>query len=214
MYKFRSLLPIAAILILISACSSSSKMTNSWKEPSYETRYFEKVATVALSENSIHRNIAELEMVKALGTIGVKGTSSAAFIQPEDTLLPDAELIKKFTDQGCDGILTVRVFKVENEKSIVTNYQSSPSMHMGFGGYYGWGMGYTYSFPSSSTSYVQETTNIFLETNFYDVSNQKLIWGGISRTTDPKSIEEIAKSYSSLVVQEMRYDKVFLKSKD
>jgi hypothetical protein len=210
-----NLLFVLILLLTTVACSSTTKLSHSWKDPDYAQRDYKKIAVVAIVENTVQRRQAEQDMVKAFKYYKIDAISSIPFFKPDDTLLPDNELIKKFTDQGCDGILTVKLFDVKTTKYI-NSYNSGPTVYGGFGGYYGYGMGMgmSVSVPlNGGGSGVSESVNILLESRFYDLESNKLIWGGITSTVDPNSLAEMTSSYARTITQEMIFDKVFFKGK-
>jgi hypothetical protein len=215
MKNYHISLILISFLILVSAgCSSTTKLSQSWKDPDYSQRDYKKIAVVAIVENTAQRRQAEQDMVKAFKYYKIEAISSIPFFKPDDTLLPDNELIKKFTDQGCDGILTVKLFDVKTTQYI-NSYNSGPTVYGGFGGYYGYGMGMGMgvSVPLNGGGGVSESVNILLESRFYDLKTNKLIWGGITSTVDPNSLAEMTSSYARTITQEMIFDKVFYKGK-
>jgi hypothetical protein len=210
--KMKTLLPLIIALLLFQACGTTTKVTNSWKDPDYNSKAYKKVAVVAISKENIQRKQAELSMVEGLKYYKINAIISYDFFSISDTSLSQEAIQKKFTDQGCDAILTVMLVDVQKSKSYVT-YNDGPTYYGGFGGYYGYGYGMAWSYPTRTTTYEVENTNIVLESRFYDLGDSKLVWGAITTTTDPNDFKNLVDSYARAVSQELIREKVLHKEK-
>jgi hypothetical protein len=206
------ILPLFVALVLMQACGTTTKVTNSWKDPDYQPKAYDKIAVVAISKENIQRKQAELSMIEGLKYYKINAIVSYDFFNISDTALSEEAITKKFTDQGCDGILTVMLLDVKKSKSYVT-YSNGPTFYGGFGGYYGYGYGMAWNYPSSTSTYEVENTNILLESRFFDLENLGMVWGAITSTADPSDFKNLVDSYARSVSQELIRDKVLLKKK-
>jgi len=178
-----SFLIIILALILIT-CSSSNKISNSWKNPeaTLETVKFQTVAVFAMVKNlDLRMDVEEAIASQMPNTIAVP---SYKMITNEE--LADLNAVKqKLSDRGMEGALVLSVRDVNSR----TSYYSSgmyPSAYYTFGGYYNYAWNYMYD------PYVYSSTNVYvdLEILIYSLKEDKLIWYGESTSVNPKGIQE------------------------
>ena len=70
----------------------------------------------------------------------------------------------------------------------------------GYGSFYGAGWGYGGYYGSE----IRTNTNIFVETLVYSVSKDKLVWSGLSVTTNPSNIDGFAREVTRSAINEMK----------
>ena len=124
-----------------------------------------------------------------------KGSTSGA------TASADIETFKKAIIASGAQIVTIsRLVDVASE----TVYHPGTTAYIPAAGYYGMGAYYHSSYMMvSDPGYVSESKIYKVETNVYDVKTEKLIWSGLSDTTDPSNYQEAIASIAVLVVGEM-----------
>jgi hypothetical protein len=66
-------------------------------------------------------------------------------------------------------------------------------------GYYGYGWGAMYD-----PGYVREDTKVIIETLIFRVSDGKLLWAGVSESTNPKDASKLLHDLVETAVKEMR----------
>jgi hypothetical protein len=115
---------------------------------------------------------------------GVVGVQSYSYLQPSDTAITFVE--SKLKKDGFDGIILMRLTTVE--KSLTYNPGTSYGGY--YGGYYGYrGYGYGgYYGAGYSPGYYSEDETFLVETNFYSLSDRKLIWSGTTSSLNPSSL--------------------------
>ena len=125
---------ILTLAVILMGCSTSNKITNSWKNPeaSMESAKFQTVAVFAMVKNpDMRRDVEEAITSQMPNTIAVP---SYKMITNEE--LADIDAVKqKLKERGMEGALVLSVRNV-NQK---TSYYSSgmyPSAYYSFGGYY------------------------------------------------------------------------------
>jgi hypothetical protein len=184
--KLKFLVPLSLIGLMF-ACGPTTKLEKSWADPSFNAtmKPFTKVLVVAPLRDASSQRIAEDKIVKQLkqGTIGVQ---SYSYLQPADTNILSVE--SRLKKDGFDGVIVMRLTTVE--KSLSYN----PGTYYGYpyGGYYGYhGYGYRgYYGGGYSPGYYSEDKTFLVETTFYSISNQKLLWSGTTSTLNPTSLNE------------------------
>ena len=175
---------ILSLALLLFGCSSSNKISNSWKNPdvTIESAKFQTMAVFAMvKDEQMRRGVEEAIVSQMPNTIAVP---SYKMITREE--LADIEAVKqKLKERGMEGALVLSVRNV-NQK---TSYYSSgmyPSAYYSFGGYYNYAWNYMYD------PYVYSTTNVYvdLEILIYSLRDDKLVWYGESTSVNPKRIQE------------------------
>ena len=172
------------LILVLSACSTSNKISNSWKNPdvTLETAKFQTVAVFAMVKDQQMRIDVEEAIVSQMpNTIAVP---SYKMITKEE--LADLNAVKqKLSERGMEGALVLSVRNVNQR----TSYYSSgmyPSAYYTFGGYYNYAWNYMYD------PFVYSTTNVYvdLEILIYSLKDDKLVWYGESTSVNPKGIQE------------------------
>jgi hypothetical protein len=190
--KLITLLFSFTALFILSGCSHSNKITDSWTNPdaTKESIKFEKVAVFGLVMKSETRRLIEDELSRRLvNTIAVP----AYKVISEDDL-GKTDLIKgKLIEKGFDGALILRLIDVEVRESY------SPGMYPGsyysFDGYYNYSWGYMYS----TGGMYQSDQIVTAEVNIYSLREDKLIWSGETVSMNPSDINLIISELSESV---------------
>ena len=184
--KIKMLLPLSLIGLMF-ACSPSTKLEKSWADPSFNAtmKPFTKVLVIAPLRDANSQRIAEDKIVLKLQK-GVVGVQSYSYLQPNDTAITFVE--GKLKKDGFDGIILMRLTTVE--KSMTYNPGTSYGGY--YGGYYGYrGYGYGgYYGAGYSPGYYSEDKTFLVETNFYRISDRKLIWSGTTSSLNPTSLDK------------------------
>lgn len=167
-----------AVSLILSSCGSSTSIVSSWKDPSYKagSEKFEKVLAMVLTRNETSRRSAEDKL----------NQRHPRFIQSY-MIFPDLESVKDeqraekaLKEAGFDGILTLRLISKDAKQTYVPG-SASP----GYWGYHGayWGGYY-------NPGYYQTDVNYYIECNVFSLKSDKLLWTGITSTTNPSSIDQ------------------------
>jgi hypothetical protein len=208
----------AALLLLgLSACKSTELVT-AWKAPEAGSIKFTKIIVIAISPvDSLRRPVEEA--IKAEIT-SVPSVASYEFLpKMEDQVDPKKidEVIKK---SGADGIITMRMLALEDKVTyheggmVPTGYTSfygyySPGYalapyYRGYpGSYYGAPMAYEYEPPHTTTDKIMS-----IETNIYNAVDGKLVWTGMTRTTNPSESDNLIADVIGVLKAKMREQKL------
>jgi len=202
----KSKLIMLLIAVLIAGCSSSNKISNSWKNPevTQESVKFQTMTVFAMVKNPDMRMDVEEALASQMpNTIAVP---SYKMITKEE--LADINAVKqKLNERGMHGALVLSVRSVDQN----TSYYSSgmyPSAYYSFGGYYNYAWNYMYD------PYGYTTTNVYvdLEILIYSLKEDKLVWYGESTSVNPESIQqtisELAESVKNQLVEDGLIDPV------
>jgi len=180
----RTSIIILLLAIYLVACSSSNKISNSWKNPdvSLESSRFQTMAVFGMvKDQQMRMDVEEVIVSQMPNTIAVP---SYKMITKEE--LTDLTSVKqKLSERGMEGALVLSVRNVNQR----TSYYSSgmyPSAYYSFGGYYNYAWNYMYD------PFLYSSTNVYvdLEILIYSLKDDKLVWYGESTSVNPKGIQE------------------------
>jgi len=188
---------IAVGLLLAAGCSSTA-LQQSWKDPA-ATRILPpgKVLAVAISKNPSIRRAAEDEMVRRIGP--AEATASYTLLGEGD--LRDLDSAKrKVEGAGFTYAVAMRPVSKSQELNWVPGSPAGyPAPYRGFWGYYGWGWGAYYD-----PGYVRTDTILQVETILYSLAEDKVIWAGVTKTTNPSNAEKLVREIAAAAAKDMR----------
>lgn len=199
---------IGAVLIFLISCSTSTKITGSWKAEDYKKEAdFKKIAVVVLANKTTSQLIVEKTFVERFKYLGYDAITTSDFIVPSVVKKENAEVIDQmFKDRGVDAVIILSLLKVKDD----VRYVSGGSPY-GPGPYYGGYYGYYYNnYNRMNNGYYEETQSIFLESNFYDIEKGKLISSIQTQTVDPMGIDDLADSFSQAILKRLVTDKFII----
>jgi hypothetical protein len=206
-------LSIAALsLAALASCAGTTQLTSSWADPAAANRGFHKIAVVGATPKAAIRRMFEDDFVANLQTRGISGVQSYTFAG-EGQIEKEAALAK-LKEMGVDGVIVTRLIDKETVQTYYPpTYSSVAAPAPYYGGWYGYySMGYSYQ---SSPGYVAEDHVFRIETNLYDVQNDKLMWSGLTETTlsSGSAPDTEIKPFIDLIAYNMEKKKVLPKQK-
>jgi hypothetical protein len=200
--------------VILSSCGPSQKITGSWiNREALPKGPFKSVFVLVISQNTEANYEVEYQMAKVFNSRGVKAVKSTDKFPPKFSVTRDlskeqlAESIKKY---GCDAVFTIALLDTKSE----TRYQpgAAPYYPAGFGytsNYYGY---YNYNYSQVySPGYYSTSKTYYLECNFYDMTSDLLLFSIQSEATSPKDLTSMFKSYSYMILNHLKKEKVITK---
>ncbi len=173
-------LALSVVFLLASFGCASTKMVKNWVYPERGPLKFEKVMALVILQDKFARRAGEDEMVRQIKKVeAIAGYT----VLPDRGLEDESHLRKAVAESGVDGIIVMRPVYDQNEVSYVPG--SYPMAYNSFYGYYGWAYPLAYS-----PGYYRSDRLVGVETNIYDVETEKLVWSGLSQTTNPKDVKK------------------------
>ncbi len=167
---------IALFVLSFMGCAPSTMMENTWVEPSVKEtgiKPFQKLMVVAFLKDESTRRIAEDKMVKA-----IKTPSIASYTLISGPNVSKEEIQDKLNEGGFDGMVIMRLAEIERSAS----YVPGPYAYGGWYGYYGYAAPMYYS-----PGYYVTDKIYYVETMIYSLEPDKLLWSGITSSTNPGS---------------------------
>jgi hypothetical protein len=203
-------MPAAALtaIILLAGCGSANRtyITGSWDNPEHPSIETSKIIVIGISSNQTYRAIVEQTVADELTAAGFEAiTGIQSFTREElHEMRDDVELAnQRLGEIGVDAVLLMSVLDIDEDSYYVpgtVSYQPTVA-YPWYGGYYGyWGTTYSTVY---SPGYYEESLQVFLESNIYEVPSDVLIWSGQSKTEDPSSVQALADNFSRVLVDEL-----------
>ena len=206
-------LGLAALAVsALASCGPATQLTSSWADPTAANRRYEKVAIVGATPRAPIRRKYEDAFAKELEARGITAVPSYQFAG--EGQLDKEAAAAKLREVGADAVIVTRLV---DQETVQTYYpptystMAAPSAY--YGGWYGYySMGYTYE---SSPGYVAENKVYRIETNLYDVTNDKLAWSGLTETTlmSGEAPENEIMPLISALLYDMEKNKIIVKKK-
>ncbi len=177
---------LPGLIVAATVTIGAVKFTSTWAAPEAKSVTFkgQKVAALVISDDQSLRVSAEEALSRELTARGMTGVAAYRMIPAEE--LKNVEHAKGWFERGkVAGVVALRPVSRDKVKRYSPDIWMSP-YYNNLWGYYPYGWGGTYTVGSVSVD-----TVIVVESLIYQVSTAKLIWAGVSETTNPKSLQKL-----------------------
>jgi len=190
---------VTSAALAASACATTS-FHATWKAPDAEpigSFAGAKVAAFVLVKNESTRRAAEDSLAAELTKRGAQGVAGYTLVPMEVT--DESQAKSDLEKAGVVGVVTMR--PVGRDKEVV----STPTAYTGphydpfWGGY--WGYGWGGAWPAQQ---IRTNTIVSVETLVYSLTQNKLVWGGESSTTNPSNVDSFVREIADEVAKELK----------
>jgi hypothetical protein len=198
--KFTTLLLLFSLL----ACGPSSYISSSWKSENVQPQKYKKIVVLGLVRDTDRsmREKMEQHIVDDLKELGYDAVCSCDEYNPKKFEgMNEKQAVDQLKNSGVDAVLTIVLLDKVKEKFYVPgrmDYTAYSIYHNQFFGYYKTMHGRIYT-----QGYYTENTKYFWESNFYDLSADKLLYSAQSRSFDPVSSETLGHEYGKMIVKDL-----------
>jgi len=196
---------LAAAAIVAAPAYAKTKFKTAWKSPDATQITLgpgDTVLAMVITTRDDSRNGAEAALAQELEKRGVEAVPAYTVIPK--SLIQDAERARPYVEKaGCKYALIMRV--VGQDKDIKGSGPQYTSVYTGpyygglYGGYWGFGWGVAYN-----AGNMEIDTKVSVETLFYDLRTDKLLWAGMSETVNPSTALKFIKDLVNKVGKEMK----------
>lgn len=200
------MIPVSRFVIVLAASATlfacaSSPFIASWKAPDAAPLQLSgsKVAAVVMMSNQASRRAAEDALAREITARGAQGVPMYTIL-PEGKPESEAAARAALEKAGVAGAVVMRPVSVDKEISSTPVTYSQPMYSGYYGGYYGHGWGTSWG-PSGGE--IRTDTIVVVETLVYSLKQNKLVWGGQSRTTNPKNVDQLVKKLAAAAAKEL-----------
>jgi hypothetical protein len=202
--------PLYAFLfltVLIAGCNPSQKVVGSWvNREALPKGPFNSIFIMAITQDEFSQLLIEDRLAKLFASRGKKVVKSNT-IFPLKLMgaagITKEQLAAAISRNGCDAFFAVSLLDVRSEEKYVPGTTYTPmNQYSYYGNYYGY---YNYRYPTMySPGYHQVDNTYFVETNFYDVKSENLLWSVQSSAYNPKELDTWFNEYSTLILQQLK----------
>ena len=189
--------PVAGLvtaLTLVAGCATTN-ISSSWVAPGARPVTFNNTLVVFMHPVENTRRTAEEYLVARIGPD--RAVASHTVISQAEVRDTDRAKVT-VRDAGFDGVVVLRVVGVE-ERVNLEGVATPPNYEQGFWDYYedGWPSVY-------DPDRLPRDTIVSVETNVYSVTEDRLLWSGISETFNPLDLEGAVDDIADAVRGELR----------
>jgi hypothetical protein len=199
MRRTRTPIVLAAALAL-AGCTSA--FVSTWRAPDAQPLQLSgaKVAAVVMIDNEAARRAGEAALARELSARGARGVPMYE-IFPEGPPKDEAVAKVALERAGMDGAVVIRPVGVDKEIVATPATYSGAFYNSFWGGYYGHGWGDPWS---ATAGQIRMNTIVYIETLIYSLRQNKLVWAGQSRTTNPRDVDKVVKSLAADTAKELQ----------
>lgn len=186
--------------LALTACATTD-FASTWKAPDATrvTAQGQRVAALVMNTNDAARRAGEDALAREITAQGAEGVPMYSLISGDPKNEPQARAALE--KAGIVGVVSLRpVGKDKNVYSTPTVY-AGPSYGGFWGGYYGYGWGAPWGVAGGE---IRTDTIVSVETLVYSLKDNKLIWAGESRTTNPTNVDGLVREIVTAAAKEMK----------
>jgi hypothetical protein len=195
---------ITCALIMLTSCASNG-FISSWRAPDATPLEVNnaKVGAVVMMTDEVSRRVAEDALAREIDARGAQGIA-AYTLMPHSRPSTEAEARAAFENSGVQGIVVIRPVSVEKELVASSATYLEPRYGAYWGGYHGFGWSNPWALPVHTVADVRTNTIVTIETLVYSLRQNKLVWAGQSRTTNPMDVEALVRKLSAAAAMELQ----------
>jgi len=187
---------LAAATLLAACATSSTSFVNTRMAPDAAPVSFagKKVAAFALGVTEPMRRTTEEALARELSARGAQGVAGYSIVP--STELRDREAAKaKLRQADVAGVVLLRLVDTQKKKVHTEwasqEYRTLPNYH-------------TWGIAGADPGYDRTLTSLSVETLIYSLSQDRLLWSGLSHTTDAAQAERFVHQHAEAVAAELR----------
>src|SRR5690242_8148614 len=194
----------ALLLPFLFSCSSTVRITNSWKSANITSKSYNKILVVGLlpeSERSVRQSM-ENHLVYDLRDRGYNAVSAFQELGTKEFEdMKEQEVLGKLKDYSEDAVISIVLLVKQSDRYYVPSrvyYSLYIIYQRHFWGYYS-----TIYRRIYTPGYYVNNTKYFWESNFYDMVSRDLLYSAQTESFDPASAESLSHDYGKMIVDDM-----------
>ena len=191
---------LACAIALSATLAAAPKFVSTWKSPDAANVSFagKKVASLIITDDQSLQMSGEEALVRELAAVGLPNAISSIRIVPREELRSPEKARVWYEKQNVDGVVSMRLVKADTRKTWTPVVWTSPT-YSSYWGYYG------YAWTSlNDAGYLREDAVVVVETLVFSVPMNKLLWAGVTESTNPKDVQRGIKDIVKATVKEMQ----------
>ena len=190
-------------------------ITSTWKAPDLTPKKYNKMMVLGIireADRSIKERMED-HLVGDLKTLGYDASSALQAYGPKAfDGMSEEQANKKLAEDGFDAVITVVLLDKKKEK----HYIPASVMYSPYVTYHNrlWGYYHSIYMRIGDPGYYEVTTNYFWESNFYDLSSNKLLYSIQTQSFEPASTDALAHEYGKKIIQTMVKNNILQKQEE
>jgi hypothetical protein len=194
--RLRSLLLPLALLTFVAGCQSTS-IRSAWYDTNFRGGPMRKIVVVGSVDSVADGRVFEDIFAEKLRAAGVDSVAGHTVIA-DDARAGDAEFAAAVAKSGAQGLLLVRLLRVDTRTQVTTTMVSG-GMGWGWGG--GWGSPFGRTMvPVQQVSQYDLAT---VESKLFDVQTKQLVWAATSTTLNPTSVARETPGFADVIIGQL-----------
>ncbi len=196
---------IFLIALTLSSCGPTQQITNSWINPEARSKGpYSSIFVIVLSPSNATSFSVEDRLAGIITSRGQKAVVSSSVFPPNLTISENfsrEDMSAAIQRTGCDAVLTVAQLDVKTVETYNPGAAYYPMSYGMYGSYYGY---YNYYYPQIyRPGYYSTDRTYYIETNFYDLAEDRLLWSIQSEAYNPTSVDSWFDRYASNLLKEL-----------
>ena len=180
---------------LLGCTSSGTRLINSWREPSAGPLRFKKVLVLCVAPHESQQRFGEAELVRLMKR--TQGVSAHSVMTP-DELKDETRMRAVMAREGFDGAVTLRFLGADQQLTGPRDVYYPAPATADFWSYSAvWAM-------ASTPGYVHIDRKMQMETRVFSMTDDKVVWSGVSETTNPASAQTLVNDVVRTVAADLR----------
>ena len=198
-------LRLAALLLcgaLLSGCASAPSYTSTWTSPEATPLGFkgQKVAAAVIVKGEDQRRLAESRLAQQIAAHGAEGRTMYSLL-PDATPGNEQQIRAALEAAGVKGLVVLQPIYIDRDVRVTPAQEGGGSASL-WGSNYGSGFAVSYSTPTEAR--VTEKTVVYIETRVYSIEQNRLVWTGQSKASDPETVAELIEGISAATAVELK----------
>ncbi len=197
---------ILSQIIVLGACSSSTKMRDTWHADNFNPDNFDNVLVIGQTTNTSTRLIWESAFTRELGVYGVKAIQSNHVLG--NGKLDKEKILAYVAANNISYVLVTRVEDIKETNNYVqptaTVYSTGGYYYPGYYGHSGYGYWGGSSAMLTTEGYMDTYTTIIMETTIYDGPTKQLVWAAKSEVFEPTAVSKTAEETADLTFKHLK----------
>ena len=204
--------PALVLLSVIFFSCQTSKIIHSWTSRDAFPKQYKKILVLGVMKDNdlVLQKKMENHLAGDLKDLGYNAIAASQVFPPGTFIKGDtARAAEAIKNKNFDAVLTIVLLNKVKERFYVPGrvvYTPYSVYYNRFDRYYN-----TMYDRINTEGYYATETKIFWESNFYDVSNTKMIYSAQTRSFDPGSKESLSHNYGLLITENMVKKNILIK---
>ena len=198
---------------LLFGCGPSQKIVTSWINPEARTKGpFESIFIIVLAQQEGTNFDIEERMANLINSRGTRAIRSTDVFPPKISIsenFTEEQLTEAIKRTGCDAVFIISALNVLSVETYHPGSAYYPMSYGYYGSYYGY---YNHYYPHVySPGYYATDKTYYIESNFYDIDSDELLWSIQSEAYNPTSVDSWFKNYSYDLLNELKDEELISK---